>query len=493
MNISGLIYIVGFQLLAKIFTTLFGLFSTRLTSIEDFGIFNVQLLTQLQTTLFLIRICFRKSHAKFSKESKYLRWNYPSNTIFTILPFGCIILFGSRIIFKRINPNLDVTNLNFISFAIFLEILSEPFFLLHQSCCNYKYRSIIEFCANVSKTFVTFVLLIKKLGVKSFIIAQIIYSLTIFIGYFLITLKNVSLIEFFTGNRIEKAGKRMILKDTLYHFFKSIFDLLFGYFEQIAAILFINEKEQGIFALINNLFGYFLQLINGPIEELVHYNFAVFKMKNNQKDQSFVSQNIDQFKVIFAVTCRWALTLVLGILSFGYQFLPILGVNKEDLPLTYNTFIVFSLLYLLFTVNGLIEAIASAVTDSKIQLIASPIMGVFIVIFARIFIRSFGLLGLIYASMSNCMIRLVFNFYFIKKSLKINLFFKLLPSMPASLSFCALFILSSRVYHFHIKNCLLATVGIQLLNLAIIYLLNKDDIVKFIQLFKNRSVKQKIE
>jgi oligosaccharide translocation protein RFT1 len=192
-GVTGVKYLIGLQFVTRSLTFFLNVLVTRKLDPSIIGIANVQLQFLLNTILFLSREGFRRSCLRVHNEKlrDLSALSKVTNVSWLAVPFGLLISFITCTIFlffssrEELSTYYYVTTVKLTGVATLLEILSEPFFIMIQNELLYGVRVAVEASAVFLRCFFTFVFVFYfELGLLSFALAQICYSMALLVGYF---------------------------------------------------------------------------------------------------------------------------------------------------------------------------------------------------------------------------------------------------------------------------------------------------------------------
>lgn len=190
-GLFGVRHLVGTQLLSRVFTFILNVLTTRLLAPEVIGIANIQLQLLLNIISLLTRECFRRALFRFrlvDEQNKII----PSfvTTSWLVLPFGMLVSPIITFLFLHYSNEANRTQQQFettvilTGISLFIELLSEPFYIFSQISLLYHVRMYVETSAVFLRCIVTYFLVRNDYELLSFGIANIVYSLVLLLGYF---------------------------------------------------------------------------------------------------------------------------------------------------------------------------------------------------------------------------------------------------------------------------------------------------------------------
>lgn len=190
-GLSGFRYLVGTQLLSRVFTFILNVLTTRLLAPEIIGIANIQLQLLLNTISLVTRECFRRALFRFKlvdEQNKIIRSFV--TTSWLVLPFGLIVSPVIIYLFLYFSNEATRSQSQFettiilTGTSIIIELLSEPFYIFSQISLLYHVRMYVETSAVFIRCIVTYLLVHSDYGLLSFGVANVVYSFVLLVGYF---------------------------------------------------------------------------------------------------------------------------------------------------------------------------------------------------------------------------------------------------------------------------------------------------------------------
>jgi oligosaccharide translocation protein RFT1 len=303
----------------------------RQIDVNIIGIANVRLQLLYTTILFLSREAFRRTVPK----SNGLRSiHHYINLTWLILPAGLFMI----LIFLPITLLFHTDNAekypyyyhacSFYALAAFIELLSEPFYLLASVTLNYHINIYIEMFASMIGFTIQAILICRnpESALYYYGLGYIIYSLLITLSYFIYFLrhsnderKRMFLISSFKDLMIKPTSPYVdnkLLRETFTFFKQGIWMKILTEGERYIMSLFniLSYKDQGIFDVINNLGSLLPRLIFSTLEESAYAYFqqtlSRTKTTNNQQTSSTTgtfSQEIEPgSRFFFSKRTKWS-------------------------------------------------------------------------------------------------------------------------------------------------------------------------------------------
>ncbi|CAF1450278.1 unnamed protein product [Rotaria sordida] len=425
----------------------------REIDINVIGIANVRLQLLYTTILFLSREAFRRTVPKLNDLHSI---HHYINLIWFIIPAGLFII--SLILPFTLFIQTDNAEKYpfyyhaclFYALAAFIELLSEPFYLLATVTLNYHINIYIEMFAS-TLGFTIQAILIYNNGESALYyygFGYIIYSSLIILSYYIYFLsrKKEERIRLFLISSL----KDLIIKpthpytdpklsnETATFFWQGILMKFLTEGERYIMSLFnlISYKEQAIFDIINNLGSLLPRLIFSTLEESAYAYFQqtlsrpkITKdqhMQDDQFQQKQLSSSPSEQKTIklnALIFCNYLLRFViiisLLVITFGFPYSRTLlniygGTNLIEgsgpgLLRLYCIYILF------LAINGITEAFSQATMSIKQLKNYKNLISIFAIIYLGIFyilIKQIGIYGIIIANCLNMSLRITTNLYY---------------------------------------------------------------------------------
>ncbi|CAF1105457.1 unnamed protein product [Adineta steineri] len=252
------------------------------------GIANVRLQLLYTTILFLSREAFRRTVPKLTDIRSVQLY---INLIWSIVPVGLsIITFSLILCINTDNAEKYPYYYHacfFYAFAAFIEILSEPFYLLATVTLNYHINIYIEmFASTIGFTLQAFLIYKNSESALYYYgFGYIIYSLLITLSYYIyfLTRQNgerhrLFLITSFKDLLIRPTSPYVdykLFSETKTFFYQGIWMKILTEGERYIMSIFnlVSYKDQGIFDTINNLGSLLPRLIFSTLEESAYAYF----------------------------------------------------------------------------------------------------------------------------------------------------------------------------------------------------------------------------
>eukprot|EP01080_Neovahlkampfia_damariscottae_P004413 gene4413-7788_t len=546
----GLISLLSFQLISKIFTFLMNTFIiTRNINAETKGIiFTFEFFSN--TILFLSRESFRRISRRINFEKKKEK-EFILNLNLYEIPIGIIILIiGYLLFFIQIINNKDKYNefpnleyfLIFYSISTFIEILNEPFYILNELKSNYKFRVQIEGISLFFKMLIiSFFLKLNQNFLFGFCISQIIFSIFLISFYF----KKYKFEIFYYTNDIQddsnlniesnsnpdtytnidtytypntnsntnsntnlKVNTSTILtKSTKFNIFISFFyqtllKFLLSEGEKFFLFLFSSLKDQGIYDLTSNLGSLVARILFQPIEEISNTSWSKLLNKQEEKKNKRI-ENLKLSKEMLIQLLKFLILIGYYFIFFGPSYsntlIYILHGNKWSINA--SKILSFYCIYvMLLPLNGITESFIQAESNENnlkrfnyFMILFSFIYLISIYIFVNIL--NFGIYSFIISNCLNMLMRIIFSYFYILNfwnQNKISFSFNnIIPNIYILFYFLFSFILTKYLEIINLNRIIHLFIGF-ILFLISIYLIWKKE-KEMIRKLKNIFFKNKVD
>lgn len=323
----------------------------RYTSRDMLGVVNVRLMLLQQTIIFVSREAFRK--ACLSKSSEKL-WPQVINLLWCVFPIGLLIsvvlgylwIYHLEIPDDTLVPNYTLGVLVFAGTGT-LELLSEQLWVVSQVFLYFRLKIIVEGIANFSRCFLTVFLVIcfPNLGIISFCIAQMSFSLLSVVLYYIYFWYQIrtgasqsieqfplkTLRDFFPCIIANKSIISWGMAKLTWSFFKqSILKKVLTEGERFIMTIFkvLTFAEQGVYDVINNLGSLVARCVFMPIEESYYTFFAHILTRGktaNEQPQDAARTAAEMLEVILRLMVLIGITILIFGYSYSYLLLDIYG------------------------------------------------------------------------------------------------------------------------------------------------------------------------
>ncbi|KAL6945430.1 hypothetical protein ACO0QE_002882 [Hanseniaspora vineae] len=382
---------------------------------------------------------------------------YDQNVLQSIINFSYIpILLGlplSLVLFVWQYTKLNgyFTELPFFGFSIIvlwlsiiIELLSEPFFNIHQYLLNYKIRSQFEGSAVTVSCFVNFLIVylhetryngqdglelhnqFKEEGIAIFAFAcgKFFHSLTLLLLYYRDYIRNFAPMKktHLKITKIRSSHKKQSLyfqNEILQHFKKVYFQMCFKHLLTEGDKFIINAlctvEEQGIYSLLSNYGSLVTRLLFAPIEEALRlFLTRLLSKKTNANLKLSVDVLINLTKFYLYLTI---MIIIFGPINSSYLLRYLIG-SKWSSTSVLETIRTYCFYLPFLSLNGIFEAFFQSVANGDQILKHSYVMmclsGVFLLnCYVLIAKMKLSLEGLIYSNIINMVLRILYCVVFI--------------------------------------------------------------------------------
>ncbi|CAF3803158.1 unnamed protein product, partial [Rotaria magnacalcarata] len=459
----------------------------RQIDVNIIGIANVRLQLLYTTILFLSREAFRRTVPKLNDRSSI---HHYINLVWLILPVGLFIISLTLPFTLFIQTDgaekypFYYYACSFYALAAFIELLSEPFYLLATVTLNYHINIYVEmFASTVGFTIQAILIYMNRQSALYFYgFGYIIYSLLITSSYYLYFLTRTKE----ERRRLFKIAslKDLIIKPTHPYFDYKLFNETKTFFKQgiwmklltegeryiMSIFNLISYKDQAIFDTINNLGSLLPRLIFSTLEESAYTYFQQTlsrtktiqdqhiqgdEMLSASKQHEVIKKNVSpslsaeqQTIKLNALTfynylLRFVIIISLLVITFGIPYSRIIlnfygGSNLIEG--SGPTLLRLYCIYILFlAINGITEAFSQATMPIEQLEKYKNLISIFALFYLGIFyilINIIGIYGIIIANCLNMLLRIITNLYYIHQY-----FDSMQRSNPFQFSFYYLFTL----------------------------------------------------
>lgn len=425
-NIKHLFYL---QIISKLLTFQFNTAIARSIDPSIYGVSHMQINLLLNILLPISREGFRRASLRenhdASEEEKQSLFSFS----FLSIPLGFIVSFllGSSYLYfssdeENAIPNYRETMI-YVMIASCMQLLVEPLFIQTQRRLLFQTIAIIEILAIVVKCAVSFTLvMLLDLGVLSFGLAEIFYSMAIVLGY----------IVYYYGVAKEplfphKFGFKISLMTYWIMFeWQTLQKLLLQEGEKIVLKTMVPLIKQGTYAIVSVLGSIVTRFVFQWVEEGM---FPVFSMLSTQlrseSEEEAKRELLSDMLRVLSVILKFNILIGSIFAAFGpnYSYLLLhLIYGEKYSSTTAPVELSWMCLYLLLIgINGIIEVFSQSCGDSKTLMILNVAMGLqsAISIMTNIFLLSYNFTaGSIITSCFITITRILLNLWTIRAFVK---------------------------------------------------------------------------
>ncbi|KAL0073403.1 Rft protein-domain-containing protein [Phycomyces blakesleeanus] len=453
-SVKGVYYLIMLQLMSRLVTFVLHQVVLRFTSAETLGIASVQFELLLSTILFLSREGFRcallrSQETKTSSSESFLGIldttpegveQKTTNVSYIPTCLGLITTILACSYFLSFDQTCPHYHLSVIIFGVaaMAELVIEPLFILALQRLYFQVRVSVEGVAVVLRCLVTFGLTIlgsrgngeNTYGVLAFAIAQLVFGLTMMVGYLgffamEVSKGNIALRSLYPRRLVSTDGK-------VYWFDRTLLDLSITLTKQslLKHILTEGDKmlitalstddNQGIYAFVVNYGSLVVRILFQPLEETGRTLFSkVLSVSPDQKENSITTVT-DVLLVIIRFHVLLGLLFVCFATNYTSTLIDLL-VGKEwstvrNAPQVLSAYCLY---VPMMGINGITEAfVQSAASSSDLTRQSYAMIGFSICFmlagYLWMSVWDFGAIGLVMANMVNVSIRIVYSLHFIK-------------------------------------------------------------------------------
>ena len=297
--------------------------------------------------------------------------------------------------------------------AAFIEILSEPAYILSTCLLVFKLQVTVETLANVAKCLATLLLLRPSLGIPpllAFGFAAVFYSGTLFVGYWSYFIYKGMSRSMISLQLVTLARIRDIESTMLSAYFSFTFQAIEKHFlgegEKFAMAAFQPPYDQGVYGLVNNLGSIVVRTAFQPFEQAV---FTAFSMSSSNKDKpSFLQDQANLLSLLLKLVLLFAGICVAFGPSYSFTLLWFSYGRKWALTEAPRILNVYCFYISAMALNGVTEAFMHATADEKALKQINVSLIVFSIlhsITSIVLVNKLGTYGLVIAACISMLIR----------------------------------------------------------------------------------------
>ncbi|KAI9014343.1 Rft protein-domain-containing protein [Phycomyces nitens] len=454
-SVKGVYYLIMLQLMSRLVTFILHQIVLRFTSAETLGIASVQFELLLSTILFLSREGFRcallRSQDTTTSSSKSPLGvvdttpegieQKTTNVAYIPTCLGLITTILACSYFLSFDQTCPHYHLSVVIFGVaaMAELLIEPLFIFALQRLYFQVRVSVEGVAVVLRCLVTFGLTIlgsrgggeNSYGVLAFAIAQLVFGITMMVGYLgffamEVSKGNISLESLYPRRLVSADGR-------VYWFDRTLLDLSITLTKQsllkhvltegdkMLITALSTDENQGVYAFVVNYGSLVVRILFQPLEETGRTLFSkVLSISPDQKE-SAITTVTDVLVVIIRFHVLLGLLFVCFATNYTSTLIDLL-VGKEwstvrNAPQVLSAYCLY---VPMMGINGITEAfVQSAASSSDLTRQSYAMIGFSICFilagYLWMSVWDFGAIGLVMANMVNVGIRITYSLHFIKK------------------------------------------------------------------------------
>ncbi|TPX34483.1 hypothetical protein SmJEL517_g02829 [Synchytrium microbalum] len=434
-SLQGAGYLVLLQLSTRAASFILNLILLRLTSSRVLGVVSVELELILSTILFLSREAVRMATLRASSSSSSTSDKSTEsdkdkvlqrvvNMSYVSIAAGCtliLIVLVSQVALHRQHMYVAV---GLYCFGAFLELLSEPMYVVTQLKLQYNVRVRAEATACVIKSLATLAIIYglslygsitEGSAIIAFAAAQSVNGLVLLSSYW------YSVGKFLTPKKLEsnKYLDYNMLQLSFAFAMQSIIKHLLTEGDKIVLVGMASADDMGVYAYVLNYGSLIARILFSPIEETMRNYFS--KTLNTGTSQQ--AKSIRSVISIVVLLLKTHIIIGMAFIFFGTTYssalVSILGGRQWILTSAPLAFAAFCLFVPFMGVNGITEGFMQSVASEKLLHAQTlQMIALWLIFFASgwVFVgwMKWGAVGLIFANMVNVGMRIYMSSAFIK-------------------------------------------------------------------------------
>jgi oligosaccharide translocation protein RFT1 len=397
----------GSQLATRILTFFLNVLIARSLSVDAYGVSAVQFHLINSSIVFLAREGVRRSCLRTGNaDDKQLL-----SGSFVAIPAGALLSGLSAVYFHRSGNGAAVLQ----CVAAFVEILSEPLYILATSKMWFGMRTGCEAAAMIAKNLVSVWLLQSSLfsswmdPVMAVSWGQLVYSVVLLASFWagMWCLHSIELKAFPSLRSLTPSGDFFPMYRTFT--LQALGKLVLAEGSKAVLALVTTPAVQGVYGLVNNLGSLVVRTLFQPFEEVVFVSFSKHAEKSISERAKLLTGLCQVVGIVGGVVACFGP-------SYSYVALRILYGERWASSEAPRALGLYSVYVALLAMNGTLEAFLHGVADKKnllknnVALILASVAHVAISVAA---VNIHGAVGLLFADGINMLLRIAYSCTFV--------------------------------------------------------------------------------
>lgn len=424
----------GSQLITRLLTFALNVVATRSLTPSAYGVASVQFHLINTFILFLSREGFRRGCLRIPP-------NTPTTIATTLgtsmlsIPIGALLslIVTTGILYTSHSSSESLhfhTAIILQGIAAFLEILSEPLYILATAQLALGFRVTCEAVAMILKNAVTlWMLYINVDAVLSFSWGQTAYAATLFIGYCGVYLVQHRTLLMHVRPRIDPSILRICGTFSI----QTIGKLMLAEGSKAVLAAATPASQQGVYGLVNNLGSLVVRTVFQPYEEIAFIAFSrdsapsmmghsEGKEQQQKKERLDPSPHLRTRAALLGAMCRGIFLLGSVAAAFGpaYSYVALYALYGQRWAASgaSTALGMYSQYIALLALNGILEAFVHASADAKdlMQVNAAlVVLSLLHIALSVVGVTHAGAIGLLLADSVNMCLRIVYCLVFLSR------------------------------------------------------------------------------